>query len=148
VTAPALDDLIRRTEDIREKYPHYWRDEQAQAELKALWVDAVNANGVFVNDPDEVLYDRDGCRAVIRIGTANGVYAFGCGFQTPTQGYGSSPSIWGELFASHAEARSAAIDYLLKRLPATFYPHEEHLRGKVERMREAIAAPLLQPSLF
>jgi hypothetical protein len=140
--------LIRRTDDIREKYPHYWRDETAQAELKALWGDAVNVNGVFVNDPDEVLYNRDGCKAAIRIGTANGVFAFGCEFQTPTQGYGGAPSIWGELFPSHEAARAAAIEHLLEKLPKTFFPHEENLRERIERMREGVADLLRQPSLF
>ena len=36
------DDIIRRTDEIREKYPHYWRDEQAQSELRSLWGDAIN----------------------------------------------------------------------------------------------------------
>jgi hypothetical protein len=146
MTAPT--DLTRCTDDIRERYPHYWRDEQAQAELKALWGDAVNANGVFTNSPEETLYDRDGYRAAITIATANGAFAFGCSFQTPTQGYGGAPSIWEELFTSHAEARTAAIEYLLKRLPEQHYPHEENQRAQLDRMRQAVADLLRQPSLF
>ncbi|WP_020472404.1 hypothetical protein [Zavarzinella formosa] len=143
-----LDSLIERTDAIREKYEHYWRDEQAQAELKAIWGDAINANGVFVNAPEEILYDRDGYKAWITIGTANGLHAFGCGFQTPIEGYGNAPSIWDELFETRSEARTAAIRFLLERLPEAKHPHEHAQREQVERMRKAVANELRQPSLF
>ena len=146
MTAPT--DLIGRTDDIREKHPHYWRDEVAQAELKAIWGEGINAQGVFVDSPEEVLYDRDGCKSAISIGSASGLYAFGCNFRTPTQGYGEAPSIWGDLFGSHGEARTAAIEYLLKRLPEPIYPHEEGQRAQLARMRNAVADQLRQPSLL
>ena len=145
---PDPDEMARLTDEIREKYPRYWHDEQAWAELKALWGEVINANGVFFDVPDEVLYDRSGYKAVIRIGASNGFFAFGCGYSTPTQGYGGSPSIWEELFASFAEARVAAIEFLLGRLPSRFFPHEEGQRGGVEQMRSAVAAHLRQTSLF
>jgi len=144
----ASTEIINRTDEIRERYEHYWRDEQAQAELRAVWGDAINANGVFINDHEEVLYNRDGYKAEISIGTANGLFAFGCGFQTPTQGYGGSPSIWDELFNSHGEARTAAIEYLLKRLPEPMYPHEENQRPQLDRMRQAVGELLRQPSFL
>jgi hypothetical protein len=34
------NEMLRRTDDIRERYEHFWRDKQAQDELKALWGDA------------------------------------------------------------------------------------------------------------
>ncbi|QEL18762.1 hypothetical protein [Limnoglobus roseus] len=141
-------DLIRRTDEIREHFPHYWRDEQAQAELAAIWGEAINPQGVFVDHPNEVLYDRDGCKASISIGTAKGVFAFGCSYQTPTQGYGSAPSIWDDLFGSYSDARAAAIEFLLARLPTPEGQHEVSERVRIDRMRNAIAAPLRQPSLF
>jgi hypothetical protein len=146
VTAP--DELIRRTNEIKETHPHYWRDDQAQAELAAIWGEAVNAQGVFVDSPDEVLYDRDGYRVTITIGAANGLFAFGCGFRSPTQGYGSAPSIWDDLFGSHGEARTAAIEFLLKQLPQPLYPHEEGQRSQLDRMRQSVTDLLRQPSLF
>jgi hypothetical protein len=142
------NDLIRRTDEIREHYERYWSDEQAKAELKAIWGDAINANGVLVDEQEEVIYNRDGYKAAISIGTANGLFAFGCGFQTPTQGYGGAPSIWDELFDSYAEARTAAIEYLLKRLPEPVYQHEESKQNQLDRMRQAIEDLLRQPSLF
>ena len=145
-TDPA--DLIRRTDEILQKHEHYWRDEDARAELKALWGDAINNCGVFLDSPTESLYDRDGYRAAISIGTANGVFAFGCGFRTPTQGYGGAPSICGDLFGSHGAARTAAIEYLLTQLPDPLSPHEENQRVQLDRMREAVGNLLSQPSLF
>ncbi|WP_020471515.1 hypothetical protein [Zavarzinella formosa] len=141
-------DLIEQSDNIRENHPHYWRDEQAQAELKALWGDAINAQGVFTGREEEILYDRDGYKAVVSIGTANGVYAFGSSFETPTQGFSDAPSIWDELFETHAEARTAAIGFLLKRLPEAKFPHEHTQREQLDRMRKAVANILRQPTLF
>jgi hypothetical protein len=109
--------------------------------------EGINANGIFVDAPTEVLYDKDGHRASISIGTANGLFAFGCSFKTPTQGYGAAPSIWGELFDSHAGARTAAIECLLKQFPTPLYQHENQ-REQLDRMQQAIADLLRQPSLF
>jgi hypothetical protein len=143
MTNPA--DLIRRTDDIRERYGHYWRDEQAQAELKALWGDAINDCGVFTDCPEEVLYDRDRCKASISIGGANGLFAFGSTYWTPTEGYSAAPSVLGELFDSHDAARTAAIKHLLQRIPSTD-THEQ--RQQVGRMQQAVSELLRQPSLF
>ena len=81
-------------------------------------------------------------------GTASGVYAFGCSFRTPTQGYGGAPSVWGDLYGSHGEARTAAIEYQLKRLPVLDCPHEHTQRHHIDRMRQAVANELRQPSLM
>ena len=148
MTASDTAELVRRTDEIADKHPHYWRDEAAQAELRAIWGEGVNANGVFAHAPEEVLFDRDGYKAAITIGAARDLFAFGSSFQTPTQGYGGAPSVWEELYQSHAAARTAAIEFLLKRLPEPIYPHEEGQRGRLDRLRQAVSELLRQPSLF
>jgi hypothetical protein len=142
------DQRIEQTDAIREQYADWWRNEEAQQKLRQLWGDAINAYGVFVSAAEEVLYDRDGCTAEISIAAAGGMYGFGYRFMTPTQGSGSAPSIWGEFFPCYAQARIAAIDCLLKRLPKHFYLHEEGQRHRIEQMRNVLTGIVAQPSLF
>jgi len=148
VNTRATDDLLRRTDETRKKVPHSWRDEDARSELEFLWGGAVTPDGVFVKSSEEVLYDGDGCRVSIVIGTARGSYAFGCGYQTPTRGFGFAPSLSGELFASHGGARAAAMNRLFHRLPTPLHQHGERERKRMERMRRALAEPPRRPSPF
>lgn len=142
------NDIITRTAEIRDKYEQWWRNPDAQQELKAIWGDTINDSGVFVNAEKEILFNRDGYKAEISIGSGCGLFTFGCGYQYPTGGCGSAPSIWDEMFESHGQARTAAIRYLVKKMPEKFYPHENHLQGKMDRMRQTLLGMLNQPSLF
>jgi hypothetical protein len=117
MTTLTSENLICHTEAIRAKNPDYWRNDQAQVELAALWGEAINAHGVFVDFSEEVILSRKGCRASITIGGAHGVFAFGCQYQTSVEGFGYAPSIKGELFFSEGKARSAAIEELKKTKP-------------------------------
>ena len=148
MNSQATDDPLRRTDEIKKNVPHSWRDEDARSELEFLWGDAATPDGIFVESSEEVLYDGDGSRVSIRIGTARGLHAFGCGYQTPTRGFGFAQSPPGELFALHGGARSVATDRLLHRLPTPFHRHEERERKRMERMRQALVEPLRQPSPF
>ena len=145
MTAPSPADPIRRTAGVRERYECEWSEGDARAELKAIWGDAINAHGVLLGSAAETLYDRDGCRVEIRIVTARGRFAFGSAFRTPMEGYGGSPSVWEEWFDTHAEARTAAIEFVLGRLPRAVDSPEE---DRVERMRRAVAELVRQPSPF
>jgi hypothetical protein len=148
MTALETSDLTLLTAVIREKYEHYWHDKHAQAEMKALWGDAVNSNGVFVESEEETLHDRDGHQAAISISTANGVYAFGWEYRTTTQGGGSAPSVWEGLFSTHAAARAAAIECLLAKIPADAAVVDERQDRHLGRMRHALEGLLRQPSLL
>ena len=145
MSAPSPADPIRRVTGVRERFECERADGESVAQLKAIWGDAVNAHGVLVGSAVETVYDRDGCRVEIRIATAHGRFAFGSSFRTPTEGYGSAPSIRGEWFATPAEARAAAIEFVLGRLPrGTDTPDGD----RIERMRRSVADLLRQPSLF
>jgi hypothetical protein len=141
------DDLLAQTDAILEQ-DHWWHEPDLQAKLKAIWGDAINDCGVFINGIEEVLYDKDSCKASVCIGTAHGLYAYGCNFSYPMEGFGHAPSITGELFTSHGEARTSAIESLLKRLPDKQYVHEEGNRVRLDRIRGTLQGLLIQPSLF
>jgi hypothetical protein len=145
---PEQTEILQRTYDIMDASKDWFRDDQAMANLKALWSDAINENGVFINEEEEILFNRDGCKAEISIGGAHGLYAFGCSFITPTQGYGEAPSICDEFFETRDASRTAAIEHLIKHLPTKFFPNEEGQQPKVERMRAELEGLLRQPSLF
>ncbi len=145
MTVPDPADPFRQTARLRERFACERSDGEARAELKAIWGDAINAHGVLLGSAVETVYDRDGCRVEIRIATVYGRFAFGSSFRTPTEGYGGAPSVWEEWFGTHAEARTAAIEFVLGRLPRAVDPPEE---DRVERMRRAVAELSRQPSLF
>ena len=148
MTTLTPDEAIQKTNDIIERYEQYWRDEQAHAELKALWGDAINDCGVFVPHEEEILFHKDGCRASISIGSAHGCYAFGVHLDLPTEGFGHAPSIFGDLYESREAARTAAIEQIIDRLPKSGSSHEESSQHRIERLREALLGTLRQPSLF
>ena len=145
MAAPSPADPIRQSARLRERFECERSDGDARAELKANWSDAINAHGVLLGSAVETVYERDGCRVEIRIVTARGRFAFGSSFRTPTEGYGGAPSVWAEWFDTHAEARTAAIEFVLGHLTRAIDPAEE---DRVERMRKAVAELLRQPSPF
>jgi hypothetical protein len=149
MTSPLTpDDILRQTAAIMNKYEDWWREDQARAELKALWGDAINDAGVFTHHEDESLYNRDGCKAEVSVGGAHGLYAFGCSFTYPTGGFGNAPSISGDLFPSRDAARTAGIEYLVKRMPKQLFAHEDTHRNRIDHARAALEGLLRQPSLF
>lgn len=146
MTAP--EDIIRQTDAILQAHEHWRREPDAQAKLKALWGAAINDSGVFANEEEEVLFDKNGCKAVVSIAGANGLYAFGCSFSYPFGGFCRAPSITGELFFSRDTARTAAIQSLLKQLPTQPCSHEKSRRENLHRVRQSLESLLAQPSLF
>ena len=145
MSAPSPADPIRRTPGVHERFECERTDGEGVARLKAVWGEAVNAHGVLAGSAVETVYDRDDCRVEIRIATARGRFAFGSSFRTPTEGYGSAPSLRGEWFATPADARAATIEFILGQLPRAVGPPE---KDRVELMRRAVADLLRQPSLF
>ena len=145
MSAPSPADPIRRATGVHERFECERTDGEGVAKLKAVWGESVNAHGVLVGSAVETVYDRDGCRVEIRIATARGRFAFGSSFRTPTEGYGGAPSVWDEWFGTHAEARTAAIEFVLGRLPRGT---DADGVDRGERMRRAVADLLRQPSLF
>lgn len=139
--------LIHETREIQDRHEYWWRDPEAQQQMKSLWDNAIADSGVFLNQEVEILFDNNGCKAEVYIGGARGVYAFGCSFSYPSGGFGHSASISGWLFTSRDAARRAGVERLLRRLPDLF-PHEEGLRGKIEKVRASLKSLLVQPSLF
>jgi hypothetical protein len=99
---------------------------------------------VFIDPEEEVLYDRDGVRAAVSIGGACGLYAFGCRFHSPVDGFGHAPSIAGELFSTRDAARAAAIRFLADGLPRDLGPH----RHKIDILRAVLEGAQRQPRLF
>ena len=138
------NELIAQTDAIRERYPHWWRDLQAQCELRALWGDAINDVGVLIHAEEETLYNQGNCRAVVRIATENGLFAYGCSYQSSVCGYGHAPDIWGEMFTTRDAARSAAIECLLSKLPKG----DHNGTNQCRTIRDAIESILAQPTLF
>ena len=71
-------DLSEQIDDIRSRYPEYWRSDEAQRELQALWGGAdCNDCGVFERD-ETVRIDLDGTHwyGEVRIAVApNGWHA-------------------------------------------------------------------------
>jgi hypothetical protein len=142
------EEAIEKTDDIIERYEFWWRDDEALAEMKALWGEAINKHGVFIDREEETLFNRDYCRACISIGHAHGTYAYGASMDHPTSRFGHAPSILGAFYPSREEARTAAIESLIIRIPKREHIHEEANRLKWERMDDALKRLLRQPSLF
>lgn len=92
---PAID-LSPQLEKIRSKYPEWWRSDEAQRELQALWGNVpCNAQGVMQADEEITIELEPQWEASVKLARApNGWYAFATSYAY-AQGGGSSPiSVW------------------------------------------------------
>ena len=86
-------DLSQQLEEIRLKYPEWWRSDEAQRELQALWGNAAcNAHGVLQADEEITIDLEPQWKASVKIARApNGWYAFAVSYSY-AMGGGSSPT--------------------------------------------------------
>jgi len=110
-------DLSDRLDDVRRRYPQYWRSAEAQRELQALWGGTdCNDCGVFERE-DTIRIELDGTNwfGELRIAVApNGWHAVSTSYWYGQGGGGSSPSVWNRTaWTTHDEAVSAGINELI-----------------------------------
>ena len=105
-------DLSAQLEEIRLKYPKYWRSEDALRELKALWGNAAcNEHGVIKADEELTIELQPQWTASVRIARApNGWYAFALSYAYGTGGGGAAISVWNDTaYTSRQEALEAGF---------------------------------------
>lgn len=111
-------DLTDKLNEIRRRYPEWWRSDEAVSELLGLWGGAdCNDCGVFQRD-ETIRIDLDAQKSwygEVRIATApNGWHAFSTCYWYGQGGGGSSPSVWNRFaFTTRDEAFSAGISNLI-----------------------------------
>src|ERR1035437_4456735 len=111
-------DLSGQREDIRRRYPEYWRSDEAVRELQALWGGAdCNDCGVFGRD-ETIRIPLDGQKSrygELRIAVPpNGWHAVSTSYWYGQGGVGSSPSVWNRTaYTTRAEAAAAGINTLI-----------------------------------
>lgn len=116
-------DLSPQLDEIRLKYPQWWRSEEAQTELQALWGNAdCNKHGVLqTQERIEIeLPNQAQWKAAVNIARApNGWYAFATSYSYVLGG-GSSPiSVWNRTaYTTREEAIDAGINELKGRFEA------------------------------
>lgn len=88
-------DLSAQLEEIRLKYPQYWRSEDALRELQALWGNAAcNEHGVLQADEEITIELQPHWTASVRIARVpNGWYAFALSYAYGTGGGGAAVSV-------------------------------------------------------
>ncbi len=105
-------DLSAQLEEIHLKYPEYWRSEDAQRELQALWGNPpCNEHGVLPTDEEITIeLDRQWTACVQIARAPNGWYAFAMSYDYGLGG-GSSPiSVWNDTaYTTRQEALEAGI---------------------------------------
>ncbi len=112
-------DLSPQLEEIREKYSEWWRSDEAQRELQALWGNTeCNAHGVMEADEEIAIEMEPQWKASVRIARApNGWYAFATSYSYALGG-GSGPiSVWNR--AAYT-ARDEAIEAGIRELKRTY----------------------------
>jgi hypothetical protein len=117
-----LEDIINKKpqlDEIRSRYPEYWRSEAAYREAAALWdcelnVYPLNKVGVFVNYETEV-FTAGRCEGVIRLAHApNGLWVMATSHQYAIGGGGYAPPIWADTaYMSRDEAYKAGVEELM-----------------------------------
>ena len=110
-------DLSGQLDDICRRYPEYWRSDEAQRELQALWGGAVcNDSGVFERD-ENIRIDLDDTQwyGEVRVAVApNGWHAISTSYWYGQGGGGSSPSVWNcTAYTTRDEAVAAGITKLI-----------------------------------
>ena len=111
-------DLTSFHDDIRARYPDWWRSDDATRELQALWGNPdCNDCGVIAEQEriTIALPGQANWKAVVRIAAApNGWHAFATSYSYPLGG-GSSPiSVWNDTACTtRDEAVRAGIDELI-----------------------------------
>lgn len=135
-------DLSPQLEQIRLKYPEWWRSEEAQRELQALWGNApCNPHGVMQADEEITVELEPQWKASVRIARApNGWYAFATSYAT-AQGGGSSPvSVWNDTaHTTRDEALEAGIRELKRK-----YQGIIDWRGWAPETQKANAARMIE----
>jgi hypothetical protein len=111
-------DLSDRLDDVRRRYPQYWRSAEAQAELQSLWGGAAcNDCGVF--ERGETIRIELGVQkswyGEVHIATApNGWHAISTCYWYGQGGGGSAPSVWNHTaWTTRDEAVTAGIHMLI-----------------------------------
>lgn len=105
-------DLSPQLEEIRLKYPEWWRSEDAQRELQALWGNAAcNAHGVLAADEEITIELEPQWKATVKIARApNGWYAFATSYAYALGGGTSPISVWNDTaHTTRDEALEAGI---------------------------------------
>jgi len=108
-------DLSPQLEEIRLKYPAYWRSEDALRELQALWGNIpCNECGVIKADEEITIELQPQWTASVRIARApNGWYAFALSYAYGTGGGGAAISVWNDTaYTTRQEALEAGIHRL------------------------------------
>jgi hypothetical protein len=113
-------DLSPQLDELRLKYPQWWRSEEAQIELQALWGNAeCNEHGVLpAQERIEIeLPAQSQWKAAVKIARApNGWYAFATSYSYALGG-GSAPiSVWNATaYTTREEAIDAGITELKRK---------------------------------
>lgn len=105
-------DLSPQLDAIREKYPAWWRSDEAQRELQALWGHAAcNAHGVMDAGETINIELEPQWKASVKIARApNGWYAFATSYSYALGGGTSPISVWNRTaYTSRDEAIEAGI---------------------------------------
>lgn len=108
-------DLSPQLDQIRLKYPNYWRSEDARRELQALWGNApCNECGVLQADEEITMELQPQWTASVKITRApNGWYAFAVSYAYGIGGGGAAISLWNDTaYTSRQEALEAGIHEL------------------------------------
>ena len=145
-------DLCQQLEDLRRRYPEYWRSDHALRELQALWGGAdCNDCGVFER-VETIRIELDAQKSwygEVHIAIApNGWHWVSTSYWYGQGGGGSSPSVWNDIaYTTRDEAVTAGINKLI----ATFegvrdgkgsVPHNQFILA--ERMIATLKAYLSQ----
>lgn len=137
-------DLSQQIDDICSRYPEYWRSEDAQRELQALWGGAdCNDCGVFERD-EATLIELDGQKSwhgEVRIAvTPNSWHAVSTGNWYGQGGGGSAPSVWNRTaYTTRDEAIAAGINELI----ATFESIRDS-KGYAPQNQSALAQRMIE----
>jgi hypothetical protein len=144
-------DLSEQIAAIRDKYPEYWRSDEATAELRALWGSAdCNDCGVLQAREDIVIdLDATHWRAEIHIAVApNGWHAVSTSYWYALGGGGSAPSVWDHTaYTTRDEAVTAGINELIGLFEGVRDWHgtaPESQRTNAERMIQKLKEHLSQ----
>jgi hypothetical protein len=116
----AIIDLSEQLNDIRARYPQWWRSDEAMRELRSLWGDpACNDCGVFTDYERITIALSGGARwnAAIKLAAApNDVHAFATSYDYPLGGGGYAISVWNRTaYTTRDEALRAGIEEVIRK---------------------------------
>ena len=111
-------DLSAQLDDIRARYPDWWRSDEATRELQAVWAHPdCNDCGVIAEQEriTIALPGQSNWKAVVKIAVApNGWHAFATSYDYPLGGASSPISVWNDTaYTTRDEAVRAGIDELI-----------------------------------